>query len=62
MHDQQNIKFDIANRYELDDPGIEFRVRRDIFHPFRPILLPTRPPVQWVSGHNFRGKAAMEWL
>jgi hypothetical protein len=44
----------IATRYELDDPGIEFRLGRDFQHPYRPALGPTQPPVQWVPGH-YRG-------
>jgi len=35
--------------YGLDGPGIEFR-RSEIFHPSRPVLGPTQPPVQWVPG------------
>jgi hypothetical protein len=37
----------IATGYGLDDPGIEFRWRRDFPHLSRPALEPTQPPVQW---------------
>jgi hypothetical protein len=40
----------IGTRYGLDGPGINYRLGRDFPHPFRPILRPTQPPVQWVSG------------
>jgi hypothetical protein len=35
----------IATGYGLDDPGIEFRWRRDFPHLSRPALGPTQPPV-----------------
>ena len=38
----------IATGYRLDGPVIESR--RDLPHPFRPVLGPTQPPVQWISG------------
>jgi hypothetical protein len=40
----------IATRYELDGPGIESRLWRDLPHSCRPDLGPTQPPVQWVAG------------
>ena len=43
-----NSVVDIATRYGLDGPGIEFRWRRDFPHPSRPALGPAQPPVQWV--------------
>ena len=36
----------IATDYGLDGPAIESRY--EIFHPSRPALGPTQPPVQWV--------------
>ena len=45
----------IATGYELDSPGIESRWGRDFPHLSRPVLGPTQPPVQWVSGFS-RGK------
>ena len=40
----------IATRYGLDGPGIESRWMPCIPHPYRPVLRPTQPPVQWVAG------------
>jgi hypothetical protein len=41
----------IATGYRLDGPGIESRwVGRDFPHLPRPVLWPTQPPVQWVTG------------
>jgi hypothetical protein len=42
----------IAALYGLDGPGIESRWRPDFPRPFRQILGPTQPPVQWVLGHS----------
>jgi len=38
----------IAIGYGLDDPGIESQWGRDFSHLSRPVLGPTKPPVQWV--------------
>jgi hypothetical protein len=40
----------IATAYGLDGPRIESRWGRDFPHRLRPVLRPTQPPVQWVSG------------
>ena len=40
----------IATRYGLDGPGIESRWGQDFSNPFRPALVPTQPPVQWIPG------------
>jgi hypothetical protein len=40
----------IAIGYGLDGPGIESRWGRDFLHLSTPVLGPTQPPVQWVSG------------
>ena len=40
----------IATYYGLDGPGIESRWGRDFPHLTRSALVPTQPPVQWVSG------------
>jgi hypothetical protein len=45
---------DIATRYGLDGPGIEFRWVSSYAAPSRPVLVPPQPYVQWVPG-NFRG-------
>jgi len=33
----------------------EYEIGRDYPHPFRPVLRPSQPPVQWVAGLS-RGK------
>jgi hypothetical protein len=40
----------IATGYELDGPGIESQLGRDLPHSCRPDLGPIQPPVQWVTG------------
>jgi len=50
--------FRIATSYGLEDPGIEFRWRRDFPHPSTPVLGSTQRPVQCVAGLFPGGKAA----
>ena len=57
----RDISVDIATRYGLEVPGIEFRWRRDFPHHSRPALGPTQPPMQWVSGFFPGGKAVGAW-
>jgi len=40
----------IATRYGLDGPGIEYRWGRDLPPSSRPDLGPTQPPIQWSPG------------
>ena len=40
----------IATRYELERPGIEYRLERDVAHPSKPALGPTHPPL--YNGHR----------
>jgi hypothetical protein len=44
------ISVGIATDYGLNGPGIESRYGRDLPHLSRPALVPTQPPVQWISG------------
>jgi hypothetical protein len=44
------LHWNIAPRYELDDPGIKSRWGRDVPHLSRPAMGPTQPPIQWVPG------------
>jgi hypothetical protein len=52
---------DIATRYGLDDPGIEFRWGRDFPHPSRPALGSTQHPIHFVTGLHPGGKASGSW-
>jgi len=45
----------IVTGYGLGGPGIESRWGRDFPHLFRPALVPTQPPVQWVLVKSGRG-------
>ena len=50
-----------ATGYGLDGPGIESRRGRDFPDMSRPVLGPTQPPIQRVTGLFPRGKAAGAW-
>ena len=56
----QDSSVGIATRYRLDGPGIESRWGLDFWHPSRPALGPTQPPIEWVPSLS-RGKAAGVW-
>jgi hypothetical protein len=43
---------DIATRYELDGPGIEFRWGQDFLYLSRLALGLTQHPIQWVNGFS----------
>jgi hypothetical protein len=45
-----NSSVGIATGYGLDGPEIESRWGRDFSNTSRQALVPTQPPVQWVSG------------
>jgi len=49
---------DIATRYGLDGPGIEFGWGRDFPHPSNLALGPIQPPIKWVLG-LFPGRKAV---
>ena len=49
-HAGRDSSVDIATRYGLHGPGIEYRWGRDFPHLFRPALWPNHPPIQWVPG------------
>jgi hypothetical protein len=42
----------IATRYGLDGPEIDSRLGGGFPQSSRPIVGPTQPPVQWVTGHS----------
>jgi len=49
---------DIATRYGLDGPGVEFWWGRDFSHRSNPALGPTQPPTKWIPG-LFPGRKAV---
>jgi hypothetical protein len=51
----------IPTRYVLDGPGIESLWGRDFPQSSIPTLGPTQPPIQWVPGLYWGGKAAGAW-
>ena len=50
----RDISVGIATRYGLDGPGLESRWGRHFPHSFRPALVLTQLPIEWVPG-LFRG-------
>ena len=53
-----NSAVSIPTPYGLDGPGIESRWGKNFPHPFRPVLGPTQPPIQWLQGRFPGGKAS----
>jgi len=51
----------IAHRYGLYGRRIESRWGRNFPHPSRHALVPTLPPVQWVTGLIPVGKESGAW-
>jgi len=52
----------IAAHYGLDDPGSKpSEEGRDLLHPSKPVLVPSQPPVKWVSGFFLRVKVVGAW-
>jgi hypothetical protein len=49
---------DIPNRYEPYVPGSNPGGGRDFPHQSRPVVGPSRPPIQWIPGLFPEGKAA----
>ena len=61
VHVGRDSAVGIGTRYGLDGPGIKSRWGRDFLHLSRLALGPTQPPVQWVPGLSWGGKAARAW-
>jgi len=55
----------MATRYGLKSTGIQCRWKRDLPHPFRLVLGPTQPSVQWetnlLSGERIGQCVAWPW-
>jgi len=61
LHQPLCLPYFISAQYGLGGPGIEPLLGMRFWHPYRPALGPTQPPVQWISGFFPGRKAAGVW-